>query len=218
LKVNYQRMLERALDLISSAGTPPKLLLHSCCGPCSSYVLEYLTKYFTITIIYYNPNIYPESEFEKRAAVQRSLLTDMRFSNPVDLVVCDYEPAPFNEAVRGLENEPEGGKRCGKCFELRLKETARLAKDLNYDFFTTTLSVSPHKNAQALNELGEKLAEEYGVPYLFSDFKKRDGYKRSIELSELYGLYRQDYCGCLYSLNSKKTTSSAISSSSAGSG
>jgi predicted adenine nucleotide alpha hydrolase (AANH) superfamily ATPase len=207
LKVNYQRELDCALNRISSTGKTPRLLLHSCCGPCSSYVLEYLSKYFSITVLYYNPNIYPRGEFDQRAAVQRSLLERMKFANPVELMVSDYRPGEFDEAARGFEAEPEGGKRCLKCFELRLEAAARLAKERNFDYFTTTLSVSPHKDAQALNEIGKKLSEEYGVPYLFSDFKKREGYKRSIELSELYGLYRQDYCGCKYSISSRQTVS-----------
>lgn len=199
MSTNYQRELDLALNQITSTGETPRLLLHSCCGPCSSHVLEYLSQYFSITVLYYNPNIYPESEYIKRAAEQQRLLEKMRFTNPVDLIPADYRPEVFDQAVQGYEAEPEGGKRCLKCFELRMDATAKLAKEHDYDYFTTTLSVSPHKDAQALNEIGKQLSEQYGVAYLFSDFKKKDGYKRSIELSELYGLYRQDYCGCRYS-------------------
>ena len=200
MKTNYQLVLDSELAQISASGRIPSLLLHSCCGPCSSYVLEYLARYFKITVLYYNPNIQPEAEFDRRAETQRQLLRSAEYDNPVDLIVSRYDDSPFLSAVSGLENAPEGGARCLRCFELRLEETARTAREGGFDYFTTTLSVSPHKNAEALNTIGISMAERYGVPYLCSDFKKRDGYKRSIELSSLYGLYRQDYCGCRFSL------------------
>jgi predicted adenine nucleotide alpha hydrolase (AANH) superfamily ATPase len=177
----------------------PRLLLHSCCGPCSSYVLEYLSKHFAVTVFYYNPNIWPEAEFHKRAEVQRTLVSRLNPDDPAELVVADYRPEEFVNIATGLETEPEGGKRCRRCFALRLEEAARYAGEHAFDYFTTTLSVSPHKDAAVLNELGGTLAEKYGVPFLFADFKKRGGYKRSIELSGQYGLYRQNYCGCRYS-------------------
>ncbi len=200
MKTNYQLVLDSELAQISASGRTPSLLLHSCCGPCSSYVLEYLARYFKITVLYYNPNIQPEAEFDRRAETQRQLLRSAEYDNPVDLIVPRYDDSPFLSAVSGLENAPEGGARCLRCFELRLEETARTAREGGFDYFTTTLSVSPHKNAEALNTIGMSMGERYGVPYLCSDFKKRDGYKRSIELSSLYGLYRQDYCGCRFSL------------------
>ncbi|SHI10828.1 hypothetical protein SAMN02745823_02484 [Sporobacter termitidis DSM 10068] len=200
MAVNYQRMLDETLRGVALSGAAPQLLLHSCCGPCSSYVLEYLSRFFDITVLYYNPNIYPESEFLKRAAVQAALVSAMDFPNPVRLSVADYRPEEFDAAAAGLAGEPEGGGRCRKCFALRLEETARRAKAGGFDYFTTTLSVSPHKNAAALNEIGGELADKYGVKYLYADFKKKNGYKRSIELSAQYGLYRQNYCGCRYSL------------------
>jgi predicted adenine nucleotide alpha hydrolase (AANH) superfamily ATPase len=217
MQVNYQKALEQTLGEISMTGivprlpeqTPsavsdvqktPSLLLHSCCGPCSSYVLEYLSGYFHITILYYNPNIYPPEEFIKRADVQRQLVSAMAFKNPVRLIVADYKPEEFDAAAAGLESEPEGGERCLKCFALRLEEAAKAARDGGFDYFATTLSVSPHKDAEALNSIGRELEKKYGVKHLYADFKKRNGYKRSIELSKQYGLYRQDYCGCLYSL------------------
>ena len=200
MAVNYQRVLDETLRGIDAAGAPKRLLLHSCCGPCSSYVLEYLSKYFEITVLYYNPNIWPESEYLKRAAVQRELLGRMELPNKATLVTAEHRPGDFDSAAAGLESEPEGGKRCRKCFELRLEEAAAYAKAHGFEYFTTTLSVSPHKDAAVLNELGGHLAARHGVTYLYADFKKRNGYRRSIELSALYGLYRQSYCGCRYSL------------------
>ncbi len=173
----------------------PSLLMHSCCGPCSSYVLEYLTQYFDITLLFYGPNIQPREEYELRLSHQRRVLEHI----PVKILECDYEGEAFDEAVRGLEAEPEGGGRCTVCFRLRLEETARRALEGGYDYFCSTLSVSPHKDAQRINAIGLRLAETYGVKWLPSDFKKRGGYQRSIALSKEYGLYRQDYCGCLFS-------------------
>ncbi len=233
---NYQKELDKILERIGADEKgAPTLFLHSCCAPCSSYVLEYLRKYFRITVFYYNPNITEDGEYHKRVAEQKrliaaynqtlagqkklgeqsheNLLGQKRLSEPdhgkttvqtceghfIEVIEGDYEPERFFEVVRGLEQCPEGGERCFACYALRLKETAKRAKEGAYDYFTTTLSISPLKNAAKLNEIGEKLAQEYGVVWLPSDFKKRDGYKRSIELSREYDLYRQDYCGCVYS-------------------
>lgn len=195
---NYQRELDA---VISGLGTErvPTLLLHSCCAPCSSYVLEYLASYFAITVFYYNPNIYPPQEYRRRVEEQQRLIAELPVSHPVQFVEGRYRPEDFFEAVRGLEQIPEGGERCFACYELRLKEAAALAREGGFDYFTTTLSISPLKNARKLNEIGERLAAEYGVKHLPADFKKREGYKRSVELSGIYGLYRQDYCGCVFS-------------------
>lgn len=202
--MNYQKELDKLLDQLTRKNRVPRLLLHSCCAPCSSYVLEYLSNYFEITVFYYNPNIYPETEYTKRILEQQKLIDDMDFKYPVSFVAGEYEKEKFYEMARGLEDVKEGGSRCMKCYELRLRETAELAKAGEYDYFTTTLSISPLKNAAKLNEIGQRLAEEYGVEYLVSDFKKKNGYKRSTELSKIYGLYRQDYCGCEFSQRQKK--------------
>ena len=196
---NYQKELEAELSNIEKEGRAPTLFLHSCCAPCSSYVLEYLSRYFSIVLFYYNPNISPQEEYEKRVAEVRRLLQEMPLAGPVTLTLGDYEPERFFDLAKGHEAEPEGGDRCTLCYRLRLTEAAQAAKDLACDYFTTTLSISPYKNAEKLNTIGAELAKEYGVPYLFSDFKKRNGYKRSIELSREYHLYRQNYCGCVYS-------------------
>ncbi len=185
---------------ITERGDAPRLLLHSCCAPCSSYVLEYLSKYFSITVFYYNPNITKEEEYRHRVAEQRRLISELPAEHPVTFMEGRYEPERFFEIAKGLEKIPEGGERCRKCFALRLSETAGVAQREGYDYFTTTLSISPLKDADALNEIGEQIAAEYdGLHFLNADFKKRDGYKRSLELSEQYGLYRQNYCGCIYS-------------------
>ena len=197
---NYQKELDRVLEGLERETAVPRLLLHSCCAPCSSYVLEYLSRYFEITVLYYNPNIYPPEEFGKRLKEQQKLLADMEFVHPVRLVEGRFEPEAFYQAAKGLEQEPEGGKRCEACYELRLREAAREAAAGGFDWFATTLSISPLKSAQKLMEIGERLGREYGVPYLPSDFKKKNGYKRSVELSAQYGLYRQNYCGCVYSI------------------
>ena len=183
----------------------PSLMIHSCCAPCSSYVLEYLSEYFKITIFYYNPNIYPESEYTKRILEQQKLIRDMKFRYPVSFLAGKYDKEKFYEMAAGMEDLKEGGARCMKCYELRLTETARQAVAGEFDYFTTTLSISPMKNAQKLNEIGVRVGEEYGVKYLVSDFKKKNGYKRSIELSKEYGLYRQDYCGCEFSMRQAGT-------------
>ena len=199
MKQNYQLMLDKIIE--KQDGTLPSLLLHSCCGPCSSYVLEYLTKYFDITVFFYNPNIYPEAEYIKRLDTQKQLLEKMPFENPVSLIEGDYEPDAYLAAVRGQEEYREGGIRCSTCFTLRLYKTAELAKAKGFDYFATTLTVSPHKNAQIINTLGFEIGEKHGISWLPSDFKKREGYKRSIELSQQYGLYRQGYCGCSFAMN-----------------
>ena len=204
-KVNYQKELERLLKELGAAERVPTLLIHSCCAPCSSYVLEYLSQYFEITVFYYNPNIYPESEYTKRILEQQKLIRDMNLKYPVSFLAGRYEKEKFYAMAEGMEDLREGGARCMKCYELRLSETARQAAAGGFDYFTTTLSISPMKNAQKLNEIGVRLGEEYGVEYLVSDFKKKNGYKRSIELSKEYGLYRQDYCGCEFSLRERET-------------
>ena len=195
----YKDILNKELSKIKEAGITPRLLLHSCCAPCSSYVLEYLTEYFDITVYYYNPNISPMGEYEKRIAEQKRLISEMKFKNSVSFIEGTYNHDEFISLTRGLENLPEGGERCSLCYEMRLEAAAQKAAEINADYFTTTLSVSPYKNTAKLNTIGLKLAMEYGVPYLVSDFKKNNGYKRSIELSTEYGLYRQNFCGCIFS-------------------
>lgn len=199
-QINYQKKLDALLERLTSEQEKPKhLFLHSCCAPCSSYVLEYLSRYMEITVFYYNPNISPQKEYLARVEEQKRLIASMPVKYPVHFLEGSYQPERFYEAVRGHEEDREGGERCFICYELRLREAARLAKEGDYDYFTTTLSISPLKNAAKLNEIGGRLSEEYGVPYLYSDFKKKNGYKRSIELSAEYQLYRQNYCGCVYS-------------------
>ncbi|WMI80685.1 epoxyqueuosine reductase QueH [Anaerotignum sp. MB30-C6] len=199
IKENYQHILDKTLKQIEKGGDRPRLLLHSCCAPCSSYVLEYLTSYFDITIFYYNPNIFPQEEFLFRADEQQKLIENMPLKAPVSFLLGEYDTESFFSLAKGHERELEGGPRCKACYSLRLRKTAEEAKKGGFDYFTTTLSISPHKDAQALNQIGKQLAENYDVPYLFSDFKKRDGYRRSCQLSESFGLYRQNYCGCPYS-------------------
>lgn len=196
---NYQKELEKIIEENQSKSRVPRLLLHSCCAPCSSYVLEYLSDYFEITVFYYNPNISPAEEYEKRAAEQQHLIRELPAKHPIHLVVGAYEPERFYAVSRGLEQVPEGGERCFRCFRLRLEEAAKMAAEGGFDYFATTLTISPLKNAQKLNEIGEELSELYKVEHLPSDFKKKNGYKRSVELSALYGLYRQNYCGCVFS-------------------
>lgn len=198
-KRNFQKELEQILDGLSQKDAPPRLLLHSCCAPCSSYVLEYLSRYFAITVLYYNPNISPQEEYELRKAEQQRLIQEGNWSHPVTFLDCDWDAKSFAAVTEGLEHLPEGGARCFACYRLRLQAAARAAKKGGYDYFTTTLSISPLKNAQKLNEIGEALALKYGVKHLPADFKKKEGYKRSIVLSKQYNLYRQDYCGCIYS-------------------
>lgn len=205
---NYQRELDAILDELNvpqgaaDEKAVPRLFLHSCCAPCSSYVLEYLSPYFAITVFYYNPNISESEEYKKRMEEQKRLIDAYNAEQkgyPIGVVEGDYEPESFFELAKGYEDVPEGGERCFRCFEMRIRETAKRAAAGGFDYFTTTLTISPLKNAPKINEIGEGISREYGVAWLPSDFKKREGYKRSIELSARYGLYRQDYCGCAFS-------------------
>lgn len=195
MKMNYDKILE---ELINNLEYKPKLLLHSCCGPCSSYVISYLKDYFDITIIYYNPNIEPQEEYEKRLKEQIRLIEELNIPY-VKLLDTTYDNKLYREKIKGLEEDIEGGNRCFTCYQLRLEKVGKEAVKNNYEYFGTTLTVSPYKNAMKINEIGEKLAKEYNIKWLYSDFKKKDGYKKSIELAKKYNLYRQDYCGCLFS-------------------
>ena len=197
--MNYQKVLD---DLISKLDYKPSLLLHSCCGPCSTEVLTYLEPYFNITVLYYNPNIEPLEEYLKRKNEQIRFIKEFNKEN-IKFLDCDYDNETFRKVTKGLENEREGKARCPICFNLRLDYTARKAKELGFEYFGTTLTVSPHKNSMQINTLGCFIASKYNLKYLYSDFKKKDGYKKSIELSKEYNLYRQDYCGCLYSKKDK---------------
>lgn len=207
-KINYQKILDKTIKDIENKNIRPSLLVHSCCAPCSSYVLEYLNNYFNITVLYYNPNIFPEDEYLKRKNEQIRFINE-KFSksdnindNPnisVKFMDCDYDNMVYTTSVKGFEKEPEGGKRCEICFKLRLEKTAKLAKENNFDYFVTTLTISPLKNAELLNSIGDEYSKKYDIPYLLSDFKKKEGYKRSIQLSKEYNLYRQNFCGCVYS-------------------
>lgn len=199
MKINYQIEMERELARLEREGRRPRLLLHSCCAPCSSAVLERLAAAFDITVFYYNPNIAPKEEFLRRTEEQERLIAQMFPENPIPVIRGSYDDHAFYVAAKGLEQAPEGGERCMRCFRLRLGRTGALAAERGFDYFTTTLSISPLKNAQMLNAIGAEVAQEVGVCYLFSDFKKKNGYKRSCELSAIYNLYRQDYCGCIYS-------------------
>ena len=194
-KINYDKVLE---ELIKNLDGKPTLLLHSCCGPCSSYVITYLKDYFKITVLYYNPNIEPEAEYLKRKGEQIKLIQELN-DNDVTVLDIDYDNKSYRDKVKGREEDREGGLRCHLCYELRLNKTAQVAKEKGFDYFGTTLTVSPYKNAQVLNHIGETLANTYDIKWLYSDFKKKDGYKKSIELSKKYALYRQDYCGCEFS-------------------
>ncbi len=196
-KRNYQSELDKIIQGLGKKA--PSLLLHTCCAPCSSYCIEYLSQYFNITVLYYNPNIYPESEYIHRKSEQIRLIGEMKTKYPVKFIDCDFESEKFYETVKGMEDCREGGERCFKCYRLRLTKAAKTARENGFDYFTTSLTISPLKNAEKINEIGEELAEEYGVKFLPSDFKKKEGFKRSIELSKEYNLYRQNYCGCVYS-------------------
>lgn len=198
-RINYQKELDKIIEKNLADNKTPSLLLHVCCAPCSSYCLEYLSRYFNITVYYYNPNISEKEEYEYRLSEEKRLVSLMSFENPVKVIEGKYNPEEFFKAVKGFENEPEGGKRCENCFRLRLEASAKFAKEKKFDFFTTTLTISPLKNADKLNSIGVQLAEKHGVKWLYSDFKKREGYKRSIILSKEYSLYRQNYCGCVFS-------------------
>lgn len=199
MKINYQTETEKIINKHITNGDTPSLLLHSCCAPCSSYVLEYLSKYFKICVFYYNPNIYPDEEYFKRVKEQQEFIKNFPSENTISFIEGIFDKKAFYDKARGLEDIKEGGERCFRCYKLRLEETAKKAVELNFDYFTTTLSVSPLKNAEKLNEIGLLLENEYGVKYLVSDFKKKNGYKRSVEISREYGMYRQDYCGCIFS-------------------
>ena len=196
-KINYQKETDSVIESLN--GTVPTLLLHSCCSPCSSYTLEYLSRYFSITVFYFNPNISPKAEFDKRFAEQKRLIETLPSENKISLICGDYNYDEFLNIARGYESVPEGGERCFRCYRMRLEKTAELAKQNGFDYFCTTLSISPLKNSQKINEIGFDVAEKYGVKWLPSDFKKREGYKRSIELSREYDLYRQNFCGCVFS-------------------
>lgn len=198
-KINYQKQLDEIIENIKKENITPTLFLHSCCAPCSSYTLEYLSQYFKITVYYFNPNISPEQEFIKRYNEQERLIKQMTFKNEVKLIKGDYDYNEFLSVANGLENVPEGGARCFKCYRMRLESSAKIAKQQGFDYFCTTLSISPLKNSQKINEIGFDVAQKYSVNWLPSDFKKREGYKRSIELSHEYDLYRQNFCGCVYS-------------------
>lgn len=193
--MNYSIELEKIIK--SNGSKKPSLLLHACCAPCSSYVLEYLASHFNITLFFYNPNIYPEDEYKKRLDELKRLVREMKLN--IKVLEEHYVPDEFFEISKGLENIPEGGERCRKCYRLRLQKTAEAAKADRYDFFCTTLSISPHKNAEWINEIGNELSKDYGTAFLPNDFKKKNGYKRSIELSKKYNLYRQNFCGCIFS-------------------
>ena len=199
MDINYSRELDKKIEALQKDNRVPTLLLHSCCAPCSSYVLEYLSNYFKITVLYYNPNIYPQEEYIRRAKEQEVFISNIKTKYDISFIKCDYDSESFYTIAKGLEDQREGGERCTRCFELRIGEAAIIAKRGGYDYFTTTLSISPHKDAKRLNEIGEMFSKEYGINYLYSDFKKKGGYKRSIELSKEYNLYRQDYCGCVFS-------------------
>lgn len=193
---NYNEEMKK---IIASLDYVPKLLLHSCCGPCSTEVISRLTNFFDITVLYYNPNIEPEEEYLKRKAEQIRFINEFTPINKLEIVDIDYENEEFKKVAVGLELEPEGGSRCHRCYELRMKRTAKIAKENNFDYFATTLTVSPYKDAKVINAIGENLAKEIGIKYLYSDFKKENGYKNSIEYSKKYNLYRQNYCGCNFS-------------------
>ncbi len=203
-KVNYQSLLDKLIENLVREGQVPSLLLHSCCGPCSSYCIEYLSQYFHVTVFYYNPNIYPDEEYYHRVREQQRFISLFPTRYPVAFIEGDFDKDSFYQMSRGLENEPERGKRCSKCFELRLGRTAKKAAALGFDFFATTLTISPMKDASLLNEIGQVLGQQYGVAWLPSDFKKKNGYKRSTEISREYDMYRQDYCGCIFSYKERQ--------------
>lgn len=200
IKMNYQLELEKTLKKITEENKTPRLLLHACCAPCSSYVLEYLSKYFEITILYYNPNIYPETEYLRRKEELKKFLTEFKCTNKVNFVEINYNQTEYYQAIKGLEYLGEKSKRCYNCYKFRMKKACIYAKENNFDYFTTTLSISPYKVSSWINEIGGELSKEYDTKYLYADFKKKNGYKRSLELSKEYSLYRQDYCGCKFSI------------------
>lgn len=202
--VNYHKELKKIIEENQKAGKTPTLLLHSCCAPCSSWCLYFLSSYFKITVFYYNPNIYPETEYYKRVEEQKRFIEALPSKNKISFIEGRFDPKEFYSTVKGFEKEKEGGERCFRCYRLRLLQTALLAKEKGFDYFTTTLTISPLKNAAKLNEIAKEVADELGIKNLPSDFKKENGYKMSTELSKEYGLYRQDYCGCIFSLQERK--------------
>lgn len=197
MKINYDLYLEKIIEETKDKEIKPKLLLHTCCAPCSSAVITRLASFFDITVYYYNPNIEPLEEYELRKEEQKKFLSEINLG--IKFEDCDYENEEFKTISKGLEDLPEGGLRCHKCYELRLMKTAQKAKELKFDYFGTTLTVSPYKNSGVLNKIGEEISKKLNIKYLYSDFKKKEGYKKSIELSAYYNLYRQNYCGCVYS-------------------
>lgn len=207
---NFQKELERLIQKNEAAGIVPRLLLHSCCAPCSSYVIEYLSRFFSITVFYYNPNISNEKEYRKRVEEQKRFINEFPAKHKVEFIEGDYDTKSFYDCAKGYESCKEGGERCFRCYELRLRKTAELAEQMGVDYFTTTLTISPLKNSVKLNEIGLQLEQEYGVKYLLSDFKKKEGYKRSIQLSKEYNLYRQNFCGCVYSMNCMQTEEKSV--------
>lgn len=196
---NYYLLFEKQIEEIKNFPSVPNLLLHSCCAPCSSQVISTLTNFFNITILYYNPNIYPKEEYLKRKEEQIKLLNEIESVNKLNIIDCDYDNEVYEQTIKGLEKEKEGGSRCYKCFALRLEKTAKIGEKKSYDYFSTTLTISPHKNSKIINIIGKSLEDKYNIKWLYSDHKKKDGYKKSIELSKKYNLYRQNYCGCIYS-------------------
>lgn len=207
MNTNYHKL---CLEEINKLKEPKKILLHSCCAPCSSYVITFLSNYFDITILYYNPNIQPKEEYEKRKKEQIRLIKSLNTKHKLDYLDCDYDDDIYNKVIKGYEDCKEGGSRCHLCFNLRLEKTAILAKKHNYDYFCSTLTVSPHKNSKIINEIGSTISNKYNIKWLYSDFKKNEGYKQSIELSKKYELYRQDYCGCIYSKIERQKQESKI--------
>lgn len=203
-KINYQKELDKLIIKFTEEGQVPSLLLHSCCAPCSSYCIEYLSQFFYVTVFYYNPNIYPDEEYYHRVKEQQRFIKEFPTKYPVKFIEGDYDKSSFYEIAKGLEKEPEKGKRCHRCYDLRLRRTAAVAKEKGFDFFSTTLTISPMKDSQVLNEIGASIGKELGINWLYSDFKKREGYKRSTEISREYDMYRQDYCGCVYSYNERQ--------------
>lgn len=208
--MNFQLKCEEILNDIEKRRDTPSLLLHACCAPCSSYVLEYLSKYFSITILYYNPNIYPNEEYQRRLEELKGFLDKNQYYHPVTLKELAYRPLEYYQSISGLELLGERSKRCYCCYQLRMEKACEYAKNNHFDYFTTTLSISPYKDSDWINEIGELLEKKYGVSYLYADFKKKNGYKRSIELSSQYGLYRQDYCGCIHSKRERESKNKDI--------
>lgn len=202
--MNYNTMMEEELSKLKEENKIPRLLLHSCCAPCSSHVIDVLSPFFHLTILYYNPNIEPYEEYQKRKEEEIRFIKEFPHQNELTILDCDYDNEQYHATIKGLEQEKEGGARCTKCYFLRMKKTAQLAKEKAFDYFATTLTVSPLKNSKKLNEIGEYLSQKYEIKYLYSDFKKKDGYKHSIALAKEYNLYRQDYCGCVYSKEQRR--------------